>query len=57
MRKLHLVGVCPKRWKTTTLIDHADAYPVDAAKRDWDKGGLKMPTMSAMAQVTSAAYA
>ena len=25
MRKLHLVGVCPKRWKTTTLIDHADA--------------------------------
>ena len=34
MRKLHLKGVCPKRWKTTTLIDHADAYPVDAAKRD-----------------------
>jgi len=40
MRKLHLVGVYPKRWKTTTLINHADAYPVDAAKRDWDKGGL-----------------
>jgi len=40
MRKLHLKGVCPKQWKTTTLIDHADAYPVDAAKRDWDKGGL-----------------
>jgi len=40
MRKLHLVGVCPKRWKTTTLINHADTYPVDAAKRDWDKGGL-----------------
>ena len=40
MRKLGLKGVCPKRWKTTTLIDHADAYPVDAAKRDWDKGEL-----------------
>jgi putative transposase len=40
MRKLHLKGVCPKRWKMTTLINHADAYPVDAAKRDWDKGEL-----------------
>jgi len=40
MRKLGLVGVCPKRWKTTTVINHADAYPVDAAKRDWDKGEL-----------------
>jgi len=33
-------GVCPKRWRTTTLINHVDAYPVDAAKRDWDKGAL-----------------
>ena len=40
MRKLHLVGVCPKRWKTTTLINHADAYPADAAKRVWDTGTL-----------------
>ena len=40
MRKLGLVGVCPKRWKTTTVIDHTDAYPVDAAKRSWDKGEL-----------------
>jgi hypothetical protein len=40
MRKLHLKRVCPKRWRTTTLINHADAYPVDAAKRDWDKGAL-----------------
>jgi len=38
MRKLHLVGVCPKRWKTTTFINHADAYPGEAAKRDWDMG-------------------
>ena len=40
MRRLHLAGVCPKKWKRTTLINHADAYPVDAAKRAWDKGGL-----------------
>jgi len=40
MRKLGLAGVCPKRWKTTTVIDHADAYPVDAVKRKWDTGEL-----------------
>jgi len=34
------VGVCPKRWRTTTLINYADTYPKDAAKRDWDKGEL-----------------
>jgi len=40
MRRLGLVGVCPKRWKTTTIIDHADAYPVDVVKRRWDTGKL-----------------
>jgi putative transposase len=40
MRRLGLVGICPKRWKTTTVIDHADAYPVDAVKREWDTGAL-----------------
>jgi len=40
MRKLGLRGICPKRWRTTTVIDHADAYPVDAAKRGWDTGVL-----------------
>ena len=40
MRRLGLQGICPKRWKTTTLIDNADAYPVDAVKRQWDTGGL-----------------
>ena len=40
MRKLGLKGVCPKRWKTTTILDHADAYPADAAKRAWDTGAL-----------------
>ena len=40
MRALGLVGICPKRWKTTTVIDHADAYPVDAVKRQWDTGAL-----------------
>ena len=40
MRKLGLVGICPKKWKTTTVTDHADAYPADAAKRTWDTGTL-----------------
>ncbi len=40
MQRLGLVGICPKRWKTTTIIDHADAYPGDAVKREWDTGAL-----------------
>ncbi|MGK2854914.1 MAG: DDE-type integrase/transposase/recombinase [Microbacteriaceae bacterium] len=40
MRRLGLRGICPKRWRTTTVIDHADAYPADAAKRAWDTGVL-----------------
>ena len=40
MRRLGLVGICPKKWKTITIIDHADAYPVDAVKRQWDTGAL-----------------
>ncbi len=40
MRRLGLRGICPKQWRTTTIIDHADAYPADAAKRVWDTGVL-----------------
>jgi len=40
MRKLGLRGICPKRWRTTTITDAADTYPVDAAKRAWDTGVL-----------------
>jgi transposase InsO family protein len=40
MRRLGLAGICPKKWKTTTIIDHADTYPVDAVKRQWDTGAL-----------------
>ena len=40
MRRLGLVGICPKKWRTTTIIDHADAYPVDAVKRQWDTDAL-----------------
>ena len=40
MRKLGLRGICPKKWRTTTIVDHADAYPPDAAKRAWDTGTL-----------------
>ena len=40
MRQLGLRGICPKRWRTTTLVDGADTYPVDAVKREWDTGAL-----------------
>ncbi|MGI8678977.1 MAG: IS3 family transposase [Jatrophihabitans sp.] len=40
MRRLGLRGICPKRWRTTTIVDHADAYPPDAASRAWDTGTL-----------------
>ena len=40
MRNLGLVGVSPRRWRTTTVIDAADAYPADVVKRRWDTGGL-----------------
>ena len=40
MRKLGLRGICPKRWRTTTLTEKTDTYPADAAKRVWDTGTL-----------------
>jgi putative transposase len=40
MRRLGLRGICPRRWRTTTIVDHADAYPPDAANRTWDTGVL-----------------
>lgn len=40
MRRLGLRGICPRRWRTTTIIDHGDAYPPDAANRAWDTGAL-----------------
>ena len=40
MRRLGLRGICPKKWRTTTVIDAEDAYPADAAKRAWDTGVL-----------------
>ncbi len=40
MRKLGLRGVCPKRWKTTTVTDPGDTYPPDEVKRQWDTGAL-----------------
>lgn len=40
MKSLGLAGICPKKWKTTTVIDHVDAYPVDAVERQWDVGAL-----------------
>lgn len=40
MRRLGLRGVCPKRWKTTTISDNTDTYPSDAVQRGWDTGVL-----------------
>lgn len=40
MRRLGLKGICPRRWRTTTVIDGGDAYPVDVVKRGWDTGAL-----------------
>ena len=33
MAKLGLRGVFPKKWKTTTIVDASDSYPVDAVNR------------------------
>jgi putative transposase len=40
MRRLGLKGICPRRWRTTTIVDHDDAYPPDAVARVWDTGTL-----------------
>ena len=40
IRRLGIKGLCPKRWRTTTVVNSADAYPVDAVKREWDTGAL-----------------
>ena len=40
MRRLGLKGICPRRWRTTTIVDRADAYPADAVNRVWDTGVL-----------------
>lgn len=40
MRSLGLRGVCPKRWKTTTVTDAGDTYPSDVVKRTWDTGTI-----------------
>src|SRR5450756_1406140 len=46
MRRLGLVGVCPKKWKTTTITDRTDSYPADAVKRQWDTGQLDQVSVS-----------
>ena len=40
MPPLGLQDVCAKRWRTTTVINRADVYPVDAVKRKWNTGAL-----------------
>ena len=38
MRRLGLRGICPKKWRTTTITDTQDSYPPDAVTRVWDTG-------------------
>ena len=38
--QLGLRGICPRRWRTTTILDSGDTYPPDVAKRHWDTGAL-----------------
>ncbi len=40
MRRLGLRGICPRRWRTTTVREGGDTYPPDVAKRQWDTGVL-----------------
>ena len=40
MRKLGLRGICPRRWRTTTVREDGDTYPPDIANRQWDTGVL-----------------
>lgn len=40
MRKLGLAGICPKRWRTTTITGAEDCYPKDQVERCWDTGEL-----------------
>ena len=40
MKRMGLPGICPKKRKTTTIVDQANAYPVDAVKRKWGTGAL-----------------
>lgn len=46
MRTLGLVGICPKRWMTTTVTDDRDPYPADLVKRRWDTGKLNQVWVS-----------
>ena len=47
MRKLGLQGICPRRWRTTTVRDAGDTYPPDAAKRVCGTPGSSTPVSKA----------
>lgn len=46
MRRLGLVGICPKKWKVTTVTNDQDTYPADLVKRRWDTGKLNQVWVS-----------
>jgi putative transposase len=46
MRTFGLVGISPKKWKTTTVTNDRDIYPPDLVKRSWDTGVLNQVWVS-----------
>ena len=40
MKRLGLAGICSRKSGTTSMIAHADTYPADSAKRQWDTAAL-----------------
>jgi len=40
MRRLGLRGICPRRWRSTTVREGGDTYPPDLPERQWDSGVL-----------------
>jgi transposase InsO family protein len=46
MHTIGLVGICPKKWKRTTLTNDRDTYPADLVKRSWDTGKLNQVWVS-----------
>jgi putative transposase len=40
MRRQGLNGAFPRGWRTTTITDRNNGYPVDSVKRQWEAGAL-----------------
>ena len=45
MRRKGLVGVCPRRWRTTTIADPEAAAAIDLVKRAFGPGTIDLDTV------------